>query len=302
MSAILHLQVPSVWKMQNALSGELRDRFPPPYLMASEGIPYVADRHSLYDWMDSHLGPAMFRQEKAQDARFFEFAAPGRVATFNKLVGGVRLTSTKRNPQETCNGEVEPWQVNVYDPIHQFCYSRDTTSSSSDTKWLWYYQNEIETSDRLATWRRQEWIDVHTENVAIDALFYNAEANLFTLMQLKFKFNREGSVTTLPMFLETMPMPYWNGNAGYVQYGFDALFLFLIVRLFWSESKEMFPAVKNGWDGFMDYMQFWNFVDWISIVCGFVMLKKNSIFCDRREQKITKFSGEPRDARENLCI
>ena len=31
----------------------------------------------------------------------------------------------------------------------------------------------------------------------------------------------------------------------------------------------MFPALQNGWDGFTDYMEFWNFVDWVSIVMVF---------------------------------
>eukprot|EP00392_Amoebophrya_sp_AT5.2_P013025 g13136.t1 len=56
--------------------------------------------------------------------------------------------------------------------------------------------------------------------------------------------------------------------------------------------------MKNGVDGFMDYWGFWNAVDWLSILCGFVLLAlwwhmSSLIGTDLREQidRLPQVSG-----------
>merc|ERR1719379_1232360 len=53
-------------------------------------------------------------------------------------------------------------------------------------------------------------------------------------------------------------------------YLFDFLFIFRTLQLMYAESKELIPAAQNGLDGVLDYMEFWNAVDWISIVSGLI--------------------------------
>jgi len=48
----------------------------------------------------------------------------------------------------------------------------------------------------------------------------------------------------------------------------DILFLMRMIQLVWAESKELLPAAQNGWDGLLDYLEFWNIVDWVSVFSG----------------------------------
>merc|ERR1719281_999783 len=51
-------------------------------------------------------------------------------------------------------------------------------------------------------------------------------------------------------------------------YFVDFLFVFRTLSLMYAESKELIPAAQNGLDGIIDYMEFWNAIDWISIISG----------------------------------
>jgi hypothetical protein len=62
------------------------------------------------------------------------------------------------------------------------------------------------------------------------------------------------------------PDPYVNTW----MYLFDFLFVFRTIQLMYAESKELIPAAQNGLDGIIDYMEFWNAIDWISIISGLV--------------------------------
>ena len=52
----------------------------------------------------------------------------------------------------------------------------------------------------------------------------------------------------------------------------DIIYALLVFKMMYAESKELIPAIKNGIDGFLDYWEFWNMIDWFSIFTGFVLL------------------------------
>jgi hypothetical protein len=50
------------------------------------------------------------------------------------------------------------------------------------------------------------------------------------------------------------------------------IFVLWLLSLAWKESKELIPAAQNGFDGLIDYLEFWNIIDWVSIFSGLTVM------------------------------
>ena len=94
--------------------------------------------------------------------------------------------------------------------------------------------------------------------------------SLMTDVNLNFHWQeyRQGLFIIKYDFKTWDPDPY--ANSIYILV--DIVYALMVLKMLYAESKELIPAMKNGIDGFFDYWEFWNAVDWISITTGFALI------------------------------
>jgi len=146
-----------------------------------------------------------------------------------------------------------------------------------------------------------DWITPLTTKVELTIPVYNAEFGLHTLVAVNFYFSRSGHI-----WKEIMPLSCyaeWYRKWYYVIY--DIIWVLCLLSLFKTELIEVFGHFyhkENPLQSFYDeYVNFWNVVDWISIVGGlFIVLLALTSFSgtDSVKQKAIKLAQLPTDTDE----
>eukprot|EP00439_Symbiodinium_sp_Y106_P082774 s138_g22.t1 len=112
------------------------------------------------------------------------------------------------------------------------------------------------------------WLDEYTQRVELGMVAYNQNHGLISLVSVNFFFNRRLAVVVAadasrPNRLQVVTRwVVWVGSL---------LFIFI------SEVRELLGAVRSAKYGiyqaiFGDYLNFWNMVDWISIICAYAVI------------------------------
>jgi len=63
-------------------------------------------------------------------------------------------------------------------------------------------------------------------------------------------------------------------------YGIDIVYIIILARMTYAELMEMLPRLLNGLDGFIQYWEFWNLVDWLNIAFGSVFFALWFMICE----------------------
>eukprot|EP00392_Amoebophrya_sp_AT5.2_P002764 g2769.t1 len=207
---------------------------------------------------------------------------PGRLYVTNQLIGGVRLRQKRMKMTSDCD----------VDPGLQSFYNAECRTSDAETgNWrnvqhpcfrpnsdldgvfdcpfdvgrkLDSPNGPLETIEyRLIPF---EWLDGATEEVELQAAFFNAEVRLYSYVRLTFTFESGGfmekthkvsaiSANMYPTFWYIVP---------------DLIFLSMISQLLYQEGMEVINAKREGLLKFY-LSDFWNLVDWFSILAGFLI-------------------------------
>jgi len=248
-----HLLTETAYSVQSALLAEVQGEGPP-YLMK-----YVHDAPTFWDWMNTSFMSSHFK------SNLQTFPFPGRVASFNQIVGGIQLART--NSQDgLC--QQSPDLGMAYDS--QFggqCYRTSETYLNSE--YLLYHEREQDIKAQLGRLQAQEWLNQNTTVLNMLVLFYNAHNNVFTSYDLSFGMQDASGYVKILWSMETFSAdPYYN----WAYFIPDALFMCFLLKMLYVELKEMVPAMLVGMDGFFQYCEFFNIVDWLAIILGiFVM-------------------------------
>jgi len=263
-----HLSQTTAFAMQDGLLGEIE----------GEGAPYlhkyVHDVPTFWDWMRSSFTSAHFKN----DLQVWPY--PGRVASYNQIVGGVQLSRLSSEP-ETCSQSSA--LASFYDTkFGGRCHK--TSAETYDSAFLFYHENNQHILDQLQNLSDSGWIDQNSTNLDIGILFYNAHLGAFTAHHLTFHFQPNGVVRIL-FSMETYLADPYNNILWIIP---DIIFGLIILRMLYSELLELVPACMNGLDGFLQYMAFWNVIDWLSIFCGIGVMTMWGLIC-------VKVSGDLQD-------
>mmetsp|Transcript_13404 Transcript_13404/g.31474 ORF Transcript_13404/g.31474 Transcript_13404/m.31474 type:complete len:1091 (-) Transcript_13404:315-3587(-) len=281
-----HIRVDTAYEMQHAILNEIEGEGSAVvgnFLRAS----YVHDIETYWAWMNSSFIAATFKN----DLTYYPY--PGRFASYNRMIGGVRLDKYYTAPEQCQQASRLFLQ---YDNFYGPGYCHKLGQEMVDHKWLLYHFAQDYLQEELDSLQSVRWLDQNVTSARHSALFYNAHLNAFTSYQLAFTFRADGLVTVHPIMETFLADPYFDKWI----VAMDAIFMLLLLRVFWSEVKELIPACMNGFDGFIEYMGFWNFIDWVNLSFGVACLTVWALVCTTvgggLQDAIAALPTEPLDA------
>mmetsp|Transcript_94736 Transcript_94736/g.203489 ORF Transcript_94736/g.203489 Transcript_94736/m.203489 type:complete len:1171 (-) Transcript_94736:72-3584(-) len=253
----LHLDVTTAYNMQSGLLNEIE----------GEGAPYLHDHPdaivhdvpTLWQWMQTSMASAAFKN----DLNVWPY--PGRIGSFNQMVGGIVLSKYEASPTPCQAGD--EFRA-IYDTQTNGMCHHINPSEEPETEYLLYHEKVEDLIEHMVRLQNENWIDQNTTMLDMGILFYNGHLKAFTAHHLEFHFVDSGYVKILFSQETFLAEPYHDP----LMIIPDLIFCFIIFRMFYSELKELVPACLNGLDGFMDYLEFWNVVDWVSIIFGIVVM------------------------------
>ncbi|CAD7941844.1 unnamed protein product [Amoebophrya sp. A120] len=208
---------------------------------------------------------------------------PGRLYVTNQLIGGIRLRQKRLKTTSDCdvNPELQEFynadcrtgdeETSNWKGVSHRCFEpvKDQTDGYFDCLFdvgrpLASTAGPLE--DIEYTLRPFQWLDGATEEVQFQGAFFNAEVRLYSLLTLTFTFENGGymekrmkvaaiSANMYPTFWYIVP---------------DLIFLAMISQLLYQEGFEVINAKRSGLLSFY-LSDFWNLVDWLSIIAGFVI-------------------------------
>eukprot|EP00929_Paragymnodinium_shiwhaense_P101447 TRINITY_DN6453_c0_g1_i1.p1 TRINITY_DN6453_c0_g1~~TRINITY_DN6453_c0_g1_i1.p1 ORF type:complete len:1133 (+),score=323.86 TRINITY_DN6453_c0_g1_i1:100-3498(+) len=232
--------------------------------VSGEGAPflykYIHDIPSMWDWMDTSFLSVTLKNDLAN------FPYPGRLESYNQIIGGIQLKKTDI-PRGECNQAV-PLQM-AYEGVFAGCHAN--MPAVEESRFILYHEKSEETAYKFQQWREEVWMSQNTSLLDHHILFFNAYLGAFTDYHLLFWFEhntgKKDGIVEMQFSQETFLSDPYRSKWIVI---FDGLLIFILVRMFVLEMFELGPAMMNGPDGFMDYWDFWNAVDWISLTLCFV--------------------------------
>jgi len=207
---------------------------------------------------------------------------------YNRIFGGIRLEQELTQPRPCKNSrlaatygkpcypteEVTPLDINLQPEAYDIL----VTAGNYDPEWqVWFRSSDADIKTIIGQLEDLElsgWINDATVRARISALFYNPHFQLLTLNQVNFYFTRSGHVwkQIINESLTLEPYGWW------MNWVFDIIFAACITAIFLSELQEVFSLAKlecwaKGPSRFLwDYLSFWNTIDWLSIIWGYVLI------------------------------
>ncbi|CAE7573165.1 PKD2 [Symbiodinium sp. CCMP2592] len=246
---------------------EIAENYPASAVFGYYRLSWLYDRLSLYDflvttWIAQHLN---------QDLDLYP---PGRYFGRNQVIGGFRFRRFYTTPQ---NCSMPEYLERVYYPFPQRltvqCFKLG--GESYEDRWVLYHERSDSVRRTMDEWTYSNWLDDNTTALNIDSVLLNPVLGTYTFEQLTFRFENNG-FTKHVQFAETFLAEPYKDLSGLVP---DVLFMLILMRILYSEIKELLPALSIGFDGIMNYLQFWNIVDWLAIFWGAICAGLWVVFC-----------------------
>ncbi|CAJ1456645.1 unnamed protein product [Effrenium voratum] len=118
----------------------------------------------------------------------------------------------------------------------------------------------------------------YTQRVEIGIVSYNQNYGLISLVTVNFFFNRAGHIYQL-IHVQSAWSRWLLGNflEQFAPEAAEVVWLSALLFLFLSEVRELAGVVRSAKRGiyeaiFHDYLNFWNAVDWVSIICAYAVI------------------------------
>ena len=122
------------------------------------------------------------------------------------------------------------------------------------------------------------WLDEYTQRVEIGIVSYNQNYGLISLVTVNFFLNRAGLFHKL-IHVQSAWSRWLLGNFidQVVIVLADVVWLSSLLFLFISEVRELAGVIRSAKYGIYqavcrDYLNFWNAVDWVSIICAYAVI------------------------------
>jgi len=107
------------------------------------------------------------------------------------------------------------------------------------------------------------WLDPEIEWLYLEFNTYNEFHRMFGMTEVKLPLRKSGEARTRINTDAVCIEAYKDGE--YTVLVMDILYVSLVGFIFLSEFKEMCLALKGGLGELLDYLEFWNIVDWFNI-------------------------------------
>jgi len=208
---------------------------------------------------------------------------PGRIQTFNQIIGGVKVTTTRLDGGRRCHN----LNIDKYFDVHvraknaNLCLLPRSDENEdplvTDENWflLKHGANKLRELTDARVPANKGWINTYTEKAEIQFSMYNAENGMFTVSNFQFQRNVFGNVEFSAKYETFSATPYDNG---FLPTTFlmvmDAAFIVCVAYILFSEILEMVPILyRNGIvKGLSLYFTIWNVIDWFNIMMSIIIV------------------------------
>mmetsp|Transcript_51057 Transcript_51057/g.154577 ORF Transcript_51057/g.154577 Transcript_51057/m.154577 type:complete len:785 (-) Transcript_51057:252-2606(-) len=221
---------------------------------ASEGSrldlgPTPPEDYRMFLFHNLKIGPVKLSQEAAVPA----------ACVNEKLTGPLNLSCSA---QDRFPLELDPTELDVT--------QTDFVEDASKTVWLDPAPGNI--SGVLHRLERERWLNANTYRIFVTFLAYNANYDVLTKTTVHFMFPRSGHIWKEITHRTLVMDPY----SGWKNLLYEVLFYCHITFIFLTELKEVAWELRrqrcNLRGFFLEYFDFWNSVDWVSIILAYAIL------------------------------
>jgi len=198
----------------------------------------------------------------------------------NRRIGGVRLLQEVSPEVDCLNTEMaSKFGITCHssnrldlalNPTEYHFSQTKVAEKSENTVWLTGYDEAGR--DQLHQLEVNQWLNKSTYRVQVSQLSYNADHDLLVLSSIHFVFPSSGHIWKDITHRTMRLKPY----ADWFTYLVDFMFYGHITIIFISELKEVvLGLIENKFNvrAFAyDYLNFWNVVDWVSVIMAYILL------------------------------
>eukprot|EP00931_Biecheleriopsis_adriatica_P119027 TRINITY_DN94318_c0_g1_i1.p1 TRINITY_DN94318_c0_g1~~TRINITY_DN94318_c0_g1_i1.p1 ORF type:complete len:787 (-),score=127.85 TRINITY_DN94318_c0_g1_i1:188-2305(-) len=287
---LVHIDPSKIYGLEDALQTDLVENanfaFSAPGYMGHKNYQDVHSYSDFYSWLNDGFAAVYLPIESAvsEDSTLaptqLKWEQAARWLIHNRKVGMVRLSQQTAaeipcpNPSMaekfklTCreeggmNLDVEPTTFGVLN-WHMIEDPRKT---------LWVSIGNESHQRVFRDLEAKEWLDAKTRHVKVSFLSYHADYDLLTVTNVNFMFSRTGRAWKDVCFQTAFLYPYSDMTI----LAWEILFFGCVTFIFLSETIDVLMGLKRSKCKFRaflsDYLSFWNFVDWVSVLAGFVIM------------------------------
>jgi hypothetical protein len=280
-----HFQTEVEFQLQNAIKYELEN-----------GMSWANGHLSFYDviwpgeffaWFSEGVIPRVWDRDDSA-GNLLPAAEWDRFLKYNKVVGSVRLIQERSEELPCtagelglkfygtlCHDEKQTWSTASFG----YCDKRQhgelvpcPFTPKEDTNLFEVWLDALDAPDSVALQfddlKNARFIDQSTKYIEVRMVVFNAElaTGILGSLRVKFEFQRGGAIKKFVTLNSFHTEPYHAMEIAMM----DVFFFVLVFQMTYSEMKEMVPMIVRG--KFMEYMGFWNIIDWMSIIVSFIML------------------------------
>mmetsp|Transcript_64915 Transcript_64915/g.155047 ORF Transcript_64915/g.155047 Transcript_64915/m.155047 type:complete len:832 (-) Transcript_64915:8-2503(-) len=308
MMAIAHDDAPNVRSVQDSLREDIIENgnyaFTGPYFgdKNMEGVNSFAD---FWLWLRHGMLPLLFDQEREfhegynpDEPWYIDAVADGKTEVpperrgfwlhYNRIVGGVRLVQERSggdgdfpNDGFLCETAVQVLPLYNSKCVGGLDYNIDpelglpaeraeTTIDPQREQWLYVWEDYDNIEQTVIQMEQNDWLDRQTKKIEMAIPVYNAELGMHTLIRANFYFSRGGHI-----WKKVIPQSQYASWHSHWLYGlYDTIWMLCLLYIFISETAEIHSVIqRKGLYGIIsDYINFWNFVDWSSVLCGLAII------------------------------
>lgn len=240
----------------------------------------VDNAEEYWMWLIEGLLPLIAAQELPEGVnmsdpdvllQFQEENRQGIYLNYNRILGGVRLEQERAEPKLCSHASaLLTWYHgdcygDAYEVDPETWTARQVTPADR-VEWLFISEPAGQIRDHVMTLRDEGWIDAATRKIKMSIPVYTGEFGLHSLITINFFFSRGGKVWK--QFLHLSVFAFWYTHWWYVIY--DILWGLALMRITIAEVTEVawYCKRKPLKALYLEYIGFWNFVDWVSIFAG----------------------------------
>jgi len=267
--ASLHASIASAFSLTHAYNNLVYEGWTPKVLEVDGANVVNVERSQFWSWIKDVWIPTFIRQDD-----FLPFDTdvpedglatnpfPGRLLRQNQVVAA-RLRRIDV-PAEPC--KIEQVWADIYDYDGGNCNLQSEAESIEDFFIVYHEKREL-LQERIQN-LSETWLIDNTSYLDLETLTYNMALDTFSFQKLRTQQEPSGYLKTKSRGYES-----WAGNpySTWLIVLPDMMFVTIICSMMYFELKELLPAASNGLDGVADYWSFWNGVDWVAIIGGFMI-------------------------------
>lgn len=212
---------------------------------------------------------------------FFGSTKRGMYLYFQRVIGGVRFRQEARD-ETTCPGQEDvvaavfgagcfPGEYWLQPESHRGLSTNAelTDKSHSKTTYLKTGLSQAEIRTQLRTLEDEQWLSSRAQKVELSFVTYNANLHSLTFTYVNFFFSRTGHI-----WKQVEPVSIWlQPYHSWVNWISDGFWVAFTLRIFLLETKDIVAYIRQLGcrHGLAEYISFWNAVDWVSVIYGFVL-------------------------------